>query len=81
MRMANEKPVALIRAKGTKPIFDVDNMLRVYDYDPNLWTTTVEKDLPKLIEHIKATWENRESDKSYFTILKQQGATSNGDNQ
>jgi len=36
LRMAADKPVAIIRAKGTGPIFDVDNMLRVYDYDPNL---------------------------------------------
>src|SRR5215210_2013090 len=34
LRMASEKPTALIRAKGTAQIFDVDNMLRVLDYDP-----------------------------------------------
>ena len=81
MRMAFDKPVALIRAKGTGQIFDVDNMLRVYEYNPNLWTTTVERDLPKIIEHIKATWENRESDKSYLKILKQQGAVPNENDQ
>jgi len=75
MRMANDKPVALIRAKGTSPIFDVDNMLRVYEYDPNLWSTTVKRDLPRLTEHIKATWKNKDSDKSYLRILRQQGGT------
>jgi hypothetical protein len=29
LRIAEDKPVALIRSKGTAPIFDVDNMLRV----------------------------------------------------
>lgn len=70
MRMANDKPVALIRAKGTGEIFDVDNMLRVFDYDPNLWSSTVERDLPKLTDHIKATWENRESLNTYMKLLR-----------
>lgn len=70
MRMAADKPVSLIRAKGTPVIFDIDNMLRVFDYDPNLWVTTVARDLLKLSEHIKATWENREKDKSYMKILR-----------
>ena len=70
MRMANDKPVALIRAKGTGPVFDVDNMLRVLDYDQNLWSSTVERDLPKLTEHIKATWKNRDSQETYLKILR-----------
>jgi nucleoside 2-deoxyribosyltransferase len=36
LRIAEDKPIALIRSKGTAAIFDVDNMLRVYEYDPNL---------------------------------------------
>ena len=47
MRMAEDKPVVLIKASGTGPLFDVDNMLRVFEYNPNLWSTTVEKDMPK----------------------------------
>ena len=81
MRMAFDKPVALIRAKGTGKIFDVDNMLRVYEYDPNLWTTTVERDLPKITEHVEATWKNRESVQTYLKILRQQTAAPNGDDQ
>lgn len=73
MRMANDKPVALIRAKGTGPVFDVDNVLRVFDYDPNLWQSTVEKDLPKLKEHIEATRKNRESQETYMKILRPPG--------
>lgn len=80
MRMAFDKPVALMRAKGTAQIFDVDNMLRVYEYDPNLWTSTIDRDLPELIEHIKATWENRENEKSYLKILKQQKGEPTGNN-
>jgi len=69
MRMAQDKPIALIRAKGTSGIFDVDNMLRVYDYDSNLWPSTIEGDLPALKDHIAATWENRESDNTYMKLL------------
>lgn len=46
MRMAEDKPAVLIKAQGTGPLFDVDNMLRVFEYSPNLWPTTVEKDMP-----------------------------------
>ena len=60
LRLAAEKPTALIRAKGTKPIFDVDNMLRVYDYNPNLWKSTVDVDLPGLTAHIGSSALNRE---------------------
>jgi hypothetical protein len=70
VRMAEKKPVALIRAKGTTPIFDVDNMLRVFEYDPNLWPSTIIDDAPNLQNHIKATWENRENQPSYIEILR-----------
>ncbi len=48
VRMAQERPVVLIRALGTPGLFDVDNLLRVFEYNPNLWPTTVEKDMPNL---------------------------------
>ncbi|MBW4424237.1 MAG: hypothetical protein KME50_07210 [Nostoc desertorum CM1-VF14] len=69
-RMALDKPIALIRALGTKPIFDVDHMLRVYDYNPRLWRSSLEKDIPALADHIKASWDNRDSDNSYAKILR-----------
>lgn len=34
-RMAQDKPVVLVKASGTGPLFDVDNMLRVFEYNPN----------------------------------------------
>ncbi len=40
MRMHADKPVAHGRARGTGQIFDVDNMLTVAEYDPNLWTNS-----------------------------------------
>jgi hypothetical protein len=61
----------LVRAKGTGAIFDVDNMLRVVDYNPNLWKSTVEKDLPKITEHVKATWDSRGKVKTFMQILKE----------
>lgn len=72
MRIAVDKPVALIRAKGTGPIFDVDNMLRVQEYDPNLWVTTVKKDIPAIQKHLEGAWENRDSGASFLKILQQQ---------
>lgn len=70
VRMAQDKPVALIKSTGTGRIFDVDNMLRVYEYESNLWTSTIEKDLPKLKDHLKAAWDNRNSNLSYMKILR-----------
>jgi len=68
IRLAHEKPVALIRAKGTDRIFDVD-IIRIEDYDPLLWTTTVEEDVPTIADHIKATWDNRDTMRPYMEIL------------
>lgn len=70
VRMAEDKPVVLIKAQGTGPLFDVDNMLRVFEYSPNLWQTTIEKDMPSLREFIKGAWDNRDSEKSYMKILR-----------
>jgi hypothetical protein len=70
VRMAEDKPVVLIKARGTGPLFDVDNMLRVFEYNPNLWQTTIEKDFPNLRDFIKGAWQNRASEKSYMKILR-----------
>ncbi|MBI3742950.1 MAG: hypothetical protein HY261_01510 [Chloroflexi bacterium] len=70
VRMAEDKPVVLIKSQGTGPLFDVDNMLRVFEYSPNLWQTTTEKDMPNLRDFIKGAWDNRASEKSYMKILK-----------
>jgi len=74
MRMHEDRPVALVRAKGTRPIFDVDNMLRVADYNPNLWPSTVERDIPTLSDHIKATWNNKDSADTFMKILRREGS-------
>ena len=68
IRLANEKPVALIRAKGTERIFDVD-IMRIEDYNPNLWSTTVKGDIDKISDHIKSTWDNRDTEPPYMEIL------------
>jgi hypothetical protein len=70
LRMAEDKPVALVKAVGTGKVFDVDNMLRVYEYQPNLWRSTVEHDIPELSKHFKATWEGRATDMTYMKILR-----------
>ena len=73
VRMAQDKPVVLMKAEGTGPLFDVDNMLRVFEYSPNLWATTVEKDMPNLRDFIKGAWENKGSTKTYMKILQGRG--------
>lgn len=70
MRIAFDKPVCLIRAKGTAPIFDIDHMLRVYDYNPSMWPSTLETDIPGLSNHIAETWKKRDTDRSYLKILR-----------
>jgi hypothetical protein len=70
LRMASEKPITLIRAKGTAAIFDVDSLLRVLDYDPNLWKSTIDTDVPKISSHIKGSWDNKEANTTYMQILK-----------
>jgi hypothetical protein len=69
IRIAKELPVAIIKAEGTGPIFDVDNMMRVLPYSPNLWSTTIAADVPKMRDHIKAAWDNRTTGKNYMQIL------------
>lgn len=69
MRIAFNKPVCLIRAKGTAAIFDIDHMLRVFDYNPNIWPSTLAADVPALTEHILATWRDKDR-RSYLTILR-----------
>jgi hypothetical protein len=70
MRMREDKPVVLIKAQGTGRVFDVDNVLRVFEYNPNLWQTTVEKDMPNLRDFIKGAWDNRASEKTYMKLLR-----------
>ncbi len=69
VRIAKEKPVALVKAEGTGRIFDVDNLLRVYEYKAQLWRTTIEKDLPALTEFIAGAWETRDGEQTYMKIL------------
>lgn len=71
LRIAFNKPVCLIRAKGTLPIFDIDHMLRVFDYNPCLWPSTLEQDIPGLSEHIAATWKDRNNERSYLSLLRE----------
>jgi nucleoside 2-deoxyribosyltransferase len=70
LRMAGDKPVALIKAIGTGRVFDVDNMLRVHEYQPHLWRSTVESDVPELVKHFRTAWENRGTDVSYMKLLR-----------
>ena len=70
LRMAEGKPIALVKASGTGRVFDVDNMLRVTEYSANLWPSTVEKDVPTLTQHIKAAWETRDKAVPYIKILR-----------
>lgn len=70
LRMAHDLPIALIKSKDTGRIFDVDNMLRVYEYNQNLWKSTIETDIVQLVEHFKAVWDNKDSEQTYMKILR-----------
>ena len=74
IRIAKELPVALVKAEATSRIFDVDNMMRVLSYSPNLWSTTVAQDIPRLTNHIKAAWDNRTTARGYMQILTGQSS-------
>jgi hypothetical protein len=78
VRIAEDKPVVLVKATGTGRIFDVDNMMRVYEYSANLWQSTVEKDLGEITEHIKAAWERRGNEQSYMKILRRGSVAKTG---
>jgi hypothetical protein len=80
MRMHADLPVVLVRARGTRAIFDVDNMLRVEDYSPNLWSSSVKDDIPVLTEHIKAAWETRETAPTFMKILRPDAALATSTN-
>jgi len=73
IRIAADRPIALVRAKGTGAIFDVDNLLRVQEYNPNLWKSTLEADVASISAHIKAAWDNRDSGQSFLKILRGAG--------
>ena len=66
---SKDKPVVLIKSKDTGPIFDVDNLMRVYAYDQNLWTSTIEADVKSLGDRISGTWGSKDSAVSYMQIL------------
>ncbi|MFK4085190.1 hypothetical protein ACI2LF_13845 [Kribbella sp. NPDC020789] len=74
IRIAMQKATVLVKATGTNPIFDVDHLLRVVSYNPNIWPTTVRSDIPKLTSHLKGAWDSRATDRSYMSILRQDGA-------
>lgn len=72
LRIAEKRPIVLVKAIGTNPIFDVDQLLRVVSYDPSLWPSTLKDDLPKLTTFIKGAWATRDSERPYMEILRQQ---------
>lgn len=75
IRIAEKKPTVLVKASGTNPIFDVDHLLRVESYNPNMWPSTVVADIPRLADHIKGAWEAKDAGATYMDILRQMPAT------
>ena len=72
LRIAEEKPIALVKAKGTGRVFDIDNMLRCAEYGSNLWPTTLATDVPVITEHVKGAWAGRDTDPTLLSILRGQ---------
>jgi len=71
IRIAEKRPTVLVKASGTNPIFDVDHLLRVESYNPNMWPSTVLADIPKLTGHIEGAWATKDSGGTYMDILRQ----------
>jgi hypothetical protein len=69
VRLALKKPVALIKSADTQRLFDVDNIIRIETYSPNLWPSTIESDLERIKDHIVAAWEGRDKANDYITVL------------
>lgn len=69
VRMAKNKPIVLIKTTETGRIFDIDNLLRVYEYNSCLWKTTIAVDIQKIKEHVDSAWKNRNSEQTYMKIL------------
>ncbi|MCA9701233.1 MAG: hypothetical protein KC431_27170 [Myxococcales bacterium] len=69
VRIALDKPIVLIRAKGTPGIFDVDNLMRVEQYDPLLWVDTIKSDISRISRHIRDGWDLRSTNRRYMEIL------------
>ena len=68
LRMAlGSQPVCIIKSKDTGRVFDVDNVLRVYEYSQNLWPSTVEQNVQNSLStlrlhgrhatQVRATWK------------------------
>jgi len=72
LRIAEERPIALVKAKGTGRVFDVDNMLRCVEYSPNLWPTTLATDVPAITSHVMGAWDGRNTDPTFLSILRAQ---------
>ena len=64
--IALKKPVVLIKTENTGQIFDIDNTIRVFSYNQNLWTSTLINDIPNLSKRISAVINNIGREKSYF---------------
>ena len=64
--IALKKPVVIIKTEETGQIFDIDNTIRVFSYNQNLWPSTLANDIPSLSTKIKAVVNNIGKDKSYF---------------
>lgn len=70
LRLGNDLPVALVKALGTPPLFDIDHMLRVAEYSPNLWRSTLDEDGRKIEGHLRAAWDSRATGRSFMRVLR-----------
>ena len=58
MRLGARLPICIIKDDKTVPVSNI-NILRYATYQSALWRSTIRDDLPRITEHVKATWENR----------------------
>ena len=68
IRIAVNKPVVLMKAQGTPQVFDLET-IRVYQYDPRLWRSTLPNDVERMTEVLRETAKGGTDSGSYFHIL------------
>jgi hypothetical protein len=54
--------------------FSAASTFRIEEYSPNLWTSTLATDQPRLETHIKGAWDNRNFAETYRGILTRHAA-------
>src|SRR6266568_3798021 len=71
VRTAKRHGSDVIQSTIVNELLEADLVLAdLKEYNPSLWRTALEKDIPRLTEHIRGAWENRETIPTFMKILR-----------